>query len=123
MLERFLKQTDKESPQSRLHDFNLEDNFHITLMTAINIPRWQPGRQSSSQNISRNLQTRLIDQSWGITFGEIHCNPLFRKYLWLKFMGQKQPNFVDILKEKLEQLKGVSKTGIVGTTTDGRTEM
>ena len=41
----------------------------------------------------------------------------------VEIYGAEAAKFVDILKEKLEQLKGVSKTGIVGTTTDGRTEM
>ena len=62
------------------------------------------------------LISHYINQSWGISFGEIHCNPLFTKYLWLKFMGQKQPNLLTFWKKKLEGLKGVSKAGIVRTS-------
>ena len=36
------------------------------------------------------------------------------KYLWLEIYGPEAAKFVDTLREKLEELKGVSKAGIVG---------
>ena len=41
----------------------------------------------------------------------------------VEIYGAEAAKFVDILKGKLEGLKGVSKAGIVGTRTDCRSEM
>ena len=38
---------------------------------------------------------------------------MLMEYLWVEIYGAEAAKFVDILKEKLEELKGVSKAGFV----------
>ena len=56
---------------------------------------------------------RLINQSGGIIFGEILLWSIVQKIFMAEIYGAEAAKFVDILKEKLEQLKGVSRAEVL----------